>query len=184
MRLAPVRAVPVGVALLLVAAAAAGAIAARQDVAVDPAALVTVTLAAGSAGTTTFGASATSAATAHTGPIALAQQVVRVHKVSGDWDVRMSVASATGFGALDTATVRETLGAVTLTQVVVAGGGLITQASGSPVTLTSSAADISVTVVGAKVSAGPSVLTMAFTLTPAGATAPVLTYSYTLTLTL
>ncbi len=171
--------------VLLVASSsiAAGAAMVQQDTLVSPSAIVPITLVAGSTGSTTLGASATAAATTHAGSIVTAQQVLKVHKVSGDWDVTLTLSSATGFGALDSATIKETLGATTQTHAIVALGGTITQNTGLPITVTSSGTDPSITVVGTKVSAGSSVLTMTFTILPAGATTPALTYNYVLTLT-
>lgn len=170
--------------LLLLAASASAGVAQRQDLATTVnAATPPLTLLAGLFGTTTMNQAGTGATTTHAGSLAVAHQVLKIHKSSGDWDIRLHLASATGFGVLDTATVREVLGATTQVQTIVAAGGTITQSTGLPISLTSSASDISITVQGTKVGGSPSVLTFTVIAVPQGAATPVLTYNYVLTLT-
>jgi hypothetical protein len=175
-------AVGAALAALLLAAAATAGLVQRIDVAVAPAAATPpVTLGAGASGTTTLGASLTSAATTRAGLPALATEVLQVRKGAASWDVRIRLDSATGFGSLDSATVQLVLGATTQTQAVVTLGA-VTQTQGVAVTLPPAGADLSVTVLGTKVSAGSSVLAMTVLVAPAGGQ-PVASYSYTLTIT-
>jgi hypothetical protein len=178
-----VRAV-VAVALgLLLAAPALAALTAREDVAFAPAAKTPpVTLAAGATGTTTLGASGTTASTTRSGlPIAY-QEVLLMQEGSASYDVQVRLDTATGFGALDSATLRLVRGAVTQVQNAVTLG-VVTQTIGTPVTLPPSGADISVQVIGTKVSGGSSVLGMTILLSPTGSSLPAISYRYTLTIT-
>lgn len=170
--------------LILLAAALAGATTShREDVTVSPAALAPrVTLGAGATGTTTLGSSLASATTTKSGVIALGQEVLQIKKGTGDWDTRMNLVSATGFGTLDSVTVKEILGATTQPQVIVALG-VVTQTTGTAINLLASGSDISLTLSGTKVSSGSSVLTMQVIMTPHSGTQPTITYSYTLTIT-
>lgn len=126
------------VLLFLLASAVTADVAQQQDLSTSVnAATPPVTLLAGGFGTTTVNAAGTGATTVHSGSIAVAREVLKIHKTSGNWDVRLNLVSATGFGALDTATVQEVLGATTQVQAIVAAGGTITQATGLPISLTS-----------------------------------------------
>ena len=162
--------------LLLVATAAAGAVQLRETVTVSPSALAPpVTLLAGPSGSTSLGSSATSAST--TANIVLSTlSVLKVHKVSGNWDVKVSLVSATGFGVLESATVA-LVGSTTQTQVVVTLGS-VTQSSGATVALTG--ADLTITAAGTLAVSGG--LNLRVALSPQGSTEPVLEYAYTLTL--
>lgn len=174
--------VAAALAVLLLAAAATAGLVQRIDVAVAPAAATPpVTLGAGASGTTTLGASLTSAATTRAGLPVLATEVLQVRKGSASWDIRVRLDSATGFGSLDSATVQLVLDATTQTQAVVTLG-VVTQTQGLPITLPSSGSDISVKVLGTKVSAGSSVLAMTLLVAPSGGQ-PVASYTYTLTIT-
>ncbi|MCA1819627.1 MAG: hypothetical protein ABR562_07605 [Thermoplasmatota archaeon] len=168
-------------AVLALVAAASASLVQREDATVSPSAKAPpVTLAAGATGTTTLGTSLTSAATTRTGLPALAQEVLLVKKGTSGWDIRMRLNSATGFGALDSATVQLVLGATTQTQAVVTLGA-VTQTIGTAVNLPSTGGDLSVKVLGTKLSAGPSTLAMTILAAPTGSTVPALSYTYTLT---
>ncbi len=161
--------------LLVLAAAAAGALSVKESVTTNPSATaVPVTLTAGTSGTTTVGSSATSASTSAT-VLALPLTVLKVHKVSSDWDVKVSLTSATGFGVTESATV-----ALSGTTQVVVTLGTVTQSSGSTVALTGS--DLTITAVGLAAPTVSGVLNLKVILVPQGQTAPILSYSYTLTL--
>ncbi|MEK6985985.1 MAG: hypothetical protein AABX89_06360 [Candidatus Thermoplasmatota archaeon] len=166
----------VAVALLFVASTAMGALQLRQDVAAVPSALAPpVTLASAASGSTSLGASATSATTSVS--IGLSTlNVLKVHKVTGNWDVKVSLVSASGFSVLESATVA-LVGASTQTQVVVTLGSVV-QSIGTAVALTGS--DITITV--AATLAATAALGLNVVLVPQGGSGPTLLYSYTLTL--
>ncbi|MEA3202346.1 MAG: hypothetical protein QOI63_12 [Thermoplasmata archaeon] len=167
---------------LLLAGAATAAVVQKQAVTATPSAKVPINaLAAGAVGTTTLGTSLASASTTKSGLIVTPQEVLKVKKGASDWDVKMQYVSSSGFGSLDSATVRIS-GATVQNQVVVALGA-VTQLSGTAVALLASGSDQSIQVSGTKVSGGSSVLTMQVQLVPHGGTQPVLAYAYTLTLT-
>lgn len=177
------RALAVALALLVAGAAVAGgAVVQRQAVATSPAAIAPVNaLAAGAVGTTTLGSSLASASTTKSGLLATPQEVLVVKKGATGWDVRLQYVSSSGFGALDSATVR-LAGGATQVQVVIALG-VVTQLTGTPVELPPTGGDLSLQVSGTKVSGGSSVLAMQVVLVPHGAAQPVVAYAYTLTLT-
>lgn len=163
-------------AAILVASGAAGALVQRNDVTTTPVSKdPPVTLAAGTSGTTTLGASGTSAATTATMPVVGAVSALKIHKVSGDWDVSLALVSATGFSSLESVTV-SLVGGTTRTQVVVALGSA-TQTSGIPVTL--SGADVTVSATGTAGVTG--VLVLQVRMVPSGQSAPTMAYAYTLT---
>jgi hypothetical protein len=167
---------------LLLAGVAAATVVQKQAVATSPAALAPINaLAAGAVGSTTLGTSLASASTTKSGLIATPQEILKVKKGATDWDVKLSYVSSSGFGALDSATVRIS-GATIQTQVVIALGA-VTQLSGTPVALLSTGADQSIQVSGTKLSGGSSILTMQVQLIPHSGPQPVITYPYTLTLT-
>ncbi len=149
----------------------------RQDLTTTPAAKAPpVTLAAGTSGSTSLGSSGTSATTS-VGIGLTTLTVLKVHKVSDNWDVKVSLGSASGFGVLESATVA-LVGGSAQNQVVILLG-TVTQSSGSTVALTGS--DLTITVAGTVAVTGT--LALNVVLVPQGGTAPVMTYSYTLTLT-
>lgn len=163
-------------AAILVVSGAAGALVQRSDVSTTALSKAPpVTLAAGTSGTTTLGSSGTSASTSASIVLA-AINPLKVHKVSGNWDVQLVLQSASGFSALESATVN-LVGGVTQAQTIIVLGA-ITQTTGTAVALTGS--DLSVTVTGTSGVTG--VLNLQVRLVPAGQTAPVMTYAYTLTL--
>jgi hypothetical protein len=137
-------------------------------------------LAAGATGTTQLGASQASATTTRATMPATVQEVLVVKKGESGWDVRVRVDSATGFGNLDSATVSILVGAVSQPQVVVTAGA-VTQATGTVLSLLPSGGDLSVRLVGTKLSSGPSTLQMTIVLVPTGGQGPVVSYSYSLT---
>jgi len=171
-------------ALCLLAVAAAGVLVQTERVTTSPsAAAPPLTLAAGATGTTTLGSSATSASTSKTGLAATAAEVLLVKKGSASYDVRIRLDSVSGFGALDTATVELVLGASTQVQDVVGANGAITQSVGTAIPLPAGGSDMSVKVLGTKLSGGTSTLSMTILLAPTGASVPALSYSYTLRIT-
>jgi hypothetical protein len=167
---------------LLLVGMATATVAQKQAVTTNPSAKAPINaLAAGSVGTTTLGSSLASASTTKSGLIATPQEVLKVKKGASDWDVRMQYVSSSGFGSLDSATVR-IAGGTTQIQVVIALG-VVTQLTGTAVALPSSGSDQSIQVSGTKVSGGSSILTMQILLIPHSGTQPVVTCTYTLTLT-
>lgn len=169
--------------LVLVAVGASAAIVQRQDVQFDSASKATpVAMAAGASGTTTLGTSLASAATTRAGLPVSFQQVLVLQKDTTDWDVRIRLDQASGFGALDSATVQLSDGIATANQVVVSLGS-VTQSIGSILTLAASGSDLSIRVVGTKTSAGPLVLSMTVLVVPSGDSLPALSLPYTLTIT-
>ncbi|MEA3191522.1 MAG: hypothetical protein QOD77_2104 [Thermoplasmata archaeon] len=160
---------------ILVVSGVAGALVQRSDITATPVSKAPpVTLAAGTSGTTTLGASATSAATT-VSIVVGAVSPLKVHKVSGNWDVSLALVSATGFSALESVTVN-LVGSSTQTQVVVVLG-TATQTQGIPITL--SGADLTVTATGTAGVTG--VLNLQVRMVPNGQSIPLVTYTYTLT---
>jgi hypothetical protein len=162
-------------ALVSLAAIVAAATSYRQDVSTTPSSKApTVTVLAGTSGTTTLGTSGTSASTSAT-VLAVPLTVLKVHKVAGNWDVKVSLGSATGFSSLESASV-----ALSGTTQVTVTLGAVTQSSGSTVALTG--ADLTLTAVGLAAPTVSGVLNLNVILVPQGGTQPVMTYPYTLTL--
>jgi hypothetical protein len=167
---------------LLLLGVATATVVQNQAVAATPSAIAPINaLAAGAVGTTTLGSSLASASTTKSGLIATPQEVLKMKKGASDWDVRLQYVSSSGFGSLDSATVRIS-GATIQNQVVIALGSA-TQLTGTAVALLASGSDQSIQVSGSKVSSGSSVLTMQIVLLPHSGAQPVLAYTYTLTLT-
>lgn len=163
-------------------ALADGAVVQRQGVSVAPTALAPANpLSAGATGATTLGGSLASALTTKSGLVMTPQEVLTIKAGTSDWSVRLQLVSSSGFGALDSATVR-LAGLATQAQVVVTLG-TPTQLTGTPVTLPAAGSDLSLQVSGTKLSGGSSVLAMQVILVPQGAVQPVVAYNYTLTLT-
>lgn len=170
------------VAVLAGSLPAAATLAQKQSVAASPAAVAPVNaLAAGATGTTTLGASLASATTTKSGLLVTFQEVLKVKKGASDWDVRLQYVSSSGFGVLDSATVR-LVGATTQTQVAITLGSL-TQSTGTVVDLAPAGSDAGVQVSGTKTSLGSLVLTLQVVLVPHGKTQPVVVESYVLTIT-
>jgi len=171
------------VALLgLPSLAAAGVVQTLAATTTPAAKAAPVTLAAGATGTTTLGSSATSASTTKSG-LSTAQEVLLVKKGTSSWDVQVKLLSVSGFGALDAATVELVLGATTQVQDVVGANGAVTQSIGTPVTLPAGGSDLSVKVLGTKLSGGTSTLHLQVLAVPTGASVPAMAYTYTLAVT-
>ena len=175
MRLAPALA-----ALVAMAAVAAGAVQVRETVTTSPSATIPITLAAGTAGSTTLGSSATSATTTGVSLPALGNaQALKVIHGSAAWKVQVQLVSVTGTGGLDTITVVLS-GGTTQTQVAVTLGS-VTQSIGTAVTLPSAGPDIQVLAAGGCV--GTCTFTLRILVTPSGSSVPVLSLPYSLAVT-
>jgi hypothetical protein len=167
---------------LLLAGVAAATVVQKQAVTTNPTAKAPVNaLAAGAVGTTQLGGSLASATTTKSGLIATPQEILKVKKGASDWDVKLQYVSSSGFGALDSATVR--ISGIAIQSQVVIALGVVTQTTGTAVNLPSTGSDQAIQVSGTKVSGGSSVLTMQVQLIPHGGTQPIVVYAYTLTLT-
>lgn len=169
--------------LLLVAGAAAGGVLLRQDVEADlHSQAAPATLAAGSTGTTTIGTSQASATTSASAlALAASTNILDIDRNAQDWSVRVEAISISGFGVLDTATVRLTDGTDTATQVTVDGGSL-TQTTGTTLDLLATTDPLEIMASAAKSSLNDNVIEMDIVLTGAGGN-PELRYPYTLTIT-
>ncbi|HLF15908.1 MAG TPA: hypothetical protein VI796_00525 [Candidatus Thermoplasmatota archaeon] len=163
--------------VLLVAGLAQGGVLLEEQVATSPSAAIPVTLAAGTSGSTTLGASATSAATTASLPVVGSITVLKVERATGSWSVRIEALSATGFSVLESATVT-LVGATTQAQVVVTAGSL-TQSTGSTVVLDGTTTTL--TVLAAGTFLGTGILDMRIVLVPSAGPQPDLRYDYDLT---
>lgn len=167
--------------LLLVATVVAAGVRVDQTVTTSPAAKAPpVTLAAGSAGSTTLGSSATSATTTGvTLPVLGTAQALKLQPGAASYDARLEYVSVSGTGVLDSVTLALSSG-TPAPQVIVTLGS-VTQTIGSAVTIPGGGSDVQLLASGSCL--GTCTFTLRILLVPTGATVPVLSYSYSLAVT-
>lgn len=167
--------------LLLVTTVVAAGVRVDQTVATSPAAKAPpVTLVAGTAGSTTLGASATSATTTGVSlPVIGTAQALKLHPGASSYNARIEYVGVTGTGVLDSMTVA--LSAGTPQSQIIVTLGSVTQTTGTAVTVPGGGSDVLVLASGACL--GTCTFTLRIILLPTGATAPSLSYTYSLAVT-
>jgi hypothetical protein len=153
----------------------------REDATISLANAIPVTLQSLGAGTTTLGASATSATTTGvTLPGVGSTNVLRVVHGATAYSVSVRLVSSSGFAVTDSAIVAINDGTTTRNQVVIAAG-VVTQSQGTALTL--AAAGPNITVLASGVVVGTGTYTLRIQMVPTSGTGYVLEYSYTLSVT-
>lgn len=168
-------------AVALLALPALGAAFVREDVVVPLQSNLPATLASGTSGATSFGASPTSATTATVSlPLTGNLNVLKIVHGAASLDVKVRLASASGLGVLDNVVVATTDGTTTRNQVIVTLGS-VTQTTGTALLLSSSGPDVSVLASGTVL--GTASLQMRVQLLAPGTNVVLSEYAYTLGVT-